>query len=224
MKLKPVLLPTKDKSPVVVGVKVQRYNPRMILTKDADAEWLKFGTYNNIYLIDEEAEIKSRDWYYFTKSGIHINLGTLPLNKTKWDGDKCFKIIASTDFLILSTKYSDENSVVIEYLPNLSKKSIKLLIDYYNKNGRLPESVEVGTTFGGEYLAGMSGSNEIWASYPDKIKLNSQGTIDISIPKDRMYTKGEVISKIHEAVKAYNYERLNDGSLDLDDWIKENLK
>ena len=43
----------------------------------------------------EDEEIEENDYYYFSKSNsLHKHLGTLPLNKYKHDGDKCFKVIA----------------------------------------------------------------------------------------------------------------------------------
>ena len=43
----------------------------------------------------EDKKIEENDYYYFSKSNsLHKHLGTLPLNKYKHDGDKCFKVIA----------------------------------------------------------------------------------------------------------------------------------
>lgn len=122
----------------------------------------------NIYLIDESAEIKEKGtWMYSSLLNTIDQYGRIPRFMDKWS-----KIIASTDNTI-NHKDSDDEILGRCQIPYLSEQSIKLLIDYYNKNGKMPDEVEI------EIVARLKG-------YPKyEIKLNSQGTIDINIPKEK---------------------------------------
>ena len=93
-------------------MKTKRVRPILVEIKDAsnifenNDKTLSFYEYKQhassggkkfelILISLEDEEIEENDYYYFSKSNsLHKHLGTLPLNKYKHDGDKCFKVIA----------------------------------------------------------------------------------------------------------------------------------
>lgn len=185
MKTKVILLETKDKPKI--GKLCKNNIQYFIWTKkhnegDVINKLVEYGNTIafNIYLIDETAEIKDDKYRYFESSNGMIKVVTDMNVKTI---GKYYKIIASTDASL--------------GLPLLSEESIKLLIDYYNKNGKMPESVEVEQNVykaqSADYYDAVGG-----------IKLNSEGTVDISIPKDRMYTKDDIMNAIHKVELKHN--------------------
>jgi hypothetical protein len=183
MKLKPILLETKDKSTkgdlvidgtTKLGIHVGEVSP-------------SFHNKRHIYLTDETAEIKEGDWILFKTSIKPLLVDGKVLTPDMLDLPQWKKIIASTDKSL--------------GLPLLSEQSISLLIEYYNKNGKMPESVEVKSekmALYGRILLPCSPynneSNSDMSIYRDYIKPNSKGEVDISIPEDRMYTKEEIKS------------------------------
>lgn len=246
MKAKPILLPTArepfkmpyhktiPKSNLVLGlVDSYRYSKGLGLTKDRGTIGnFSKEMYQNIYLIDETAEIRDADWYIVLvnelmeihqrgkkdKSGIRFIEGN------SWIKG-CKKIISSTDPSL--------------GLPLLSEQSIKLLIDYYNKNGKMLESVNIEEDLIPTLMEGRRWDDKE-ASKPDgnrsfymksEIKLNSRGTIDISISEKKMYSKEEVEEIIINSNRSILELYANDTDVDENDlfemsfkWIKENLK
>ena len=93
-------------------MKTKRVRPVLVEIKDAsnifenNDKTLSFYEYKQhassggkkfelILISLEDEKIEENDYYYFSKSNsLHKHLGTLPLNKYKHDGDKCFKVIA----------------------------------------------------------------------------------------------------------------------------------
>ena len=90
-------------------------------------------------------------------------------------------------------------------LPQLSEVSIKLIVNYYNENGNVPGEVEI-----------------IDADYE---------TVDITIPKEKLYTREEVINLVDNALASCDIivYRYPDGTVsrideaDFKEWINKNL-
>ena len=142
MKLKPILLEINDNNPSMKGDIILVDNFLTI------AEIDDIGNKNfNIYLINPEVEIKEGDWYIDDCGEVRKSITS---DKEYWSRRKDYnKIIASTDSSLITGYTVDFNSKEI-YFPQLSEQAIKLLIDYYNKNGCMPEFIEVET--GGNHL------------------------------------------------------------------------
>jgi hypothetical protein len=201
--------------------------------------------YHNIYLVDTEAEVKEGDW--FIKDGIvcqcnetiQNELGCIPDNEiycntqTYFDKRNCIKITATTNSSLRSLFEGQE---VLEEPYPLSEQSIKLLVDYYNDNGTMPDEIEVEEKFGGtafvqtskpatdkERLRGCyDDGSQILGYYEDLtagIKLNSKGEVDITIPEEKMYSKEEVACKIRN----FYLEEDNWDEEQVENWINKNL-
>lgn len=114
---------------------------------------LAYHTNQHIYLIDPGADIKEGDWVYSWETIIKWNSqkqGTISLTEYS-------KIICSTDkYLgwtnigtcekgrIIGNKVNGSNRCLFEpILPQLSEQAIKLFIDYYNENGKMPDEINI---------------------------------------------------------------------------------
>ena len=203
MKGIPVMLKTpesiKSKDIVLLDHKLSIYSFDM---KDEHP-----GEVQNIYIIDPEIiETKDNDWYIiwnkvgtyflcrFFEGGFHYsNGGGFSLSAEVQD--RFAKIICSTDceLEVMGEQAGDDN-VWVNPMPQLSKKSKYLLMDYYNNNdGVMPDEVEV------IFHSGIRSYGRGFISA--KIKTNPEGTIDITIPipEEKMYSRKEVKELTHAA-------------------------
>lgn len=89
-KVRPVLVEIKDASNIFEN------NDKTLSFYEYKQHASSGGKKFELILISlEDEKIEENDYYYFSKSNsLHKYLGTLPLNKYKHDGDKCFKVIA----------------------------------------------------------------------------------------------------------------------------------
>ena len=89
-KVRPVLVEIKDASNIFEN------NDKTLSFYEHKQHASSGGKKFELILISlEDEKIEENDYYYFSKSNsLHKHLGTLPLNKYKHDGDKCFKVIA----------------------------------------------------------------------------------------------------------------------------------
>jgi hypothetical protein len=195
MKLQSIMLHTTD-----ISVIADLGTPELVFDKDGFDPHVTNP--RHIYLIDPNAEIKESDWF------IHDNIvERMPIQqiedveyrnahiKDLLAGYNCTKIICSTDESL--------------ELPLLSSKSIKFLIDYYNKNGKMIDEVEIeiennSLNFIPEESSGYSGYRctdcNKWVYAKNTIcdcgkiiKLNSQGTVDIVIDEESCSINSETI-------------------------------
>lgn len=230
MKLKPILIATEDgvtaKSPA--SSKLYRVYPET--SEIRTNKGIDHVGYD-IILIDPTAEIVERDLYYNNKrKDINISYANVGVN-VYWD-----KIIASTN--------PQHN------LPKLSQQSIDLLIEYYNVNGSMSESVDVIEMTGhiDVHNETIPDSNKMKLLYFDEfgiysgIKLNTEGTIDVTIPRNEesqesqiTYTEDEVKKLIIDALWAtgdypetIETEHFPDGTISritgVDEWWQTNKK
>ena len=254
MNLKLLLLETKDKStPIMLGVENEKLVPNIMNTSEADSEWLMFGRYHHIYLIDPEAEIKEDSYAYNLSTHTIVYVHELECKFTSIGSGMASpvkmlsKVVASTDSALK--------------LPQLSSQAIKFLVDYYNENSKMPDEVEVKTeTIHSIHRCCMNCANYKWsrsfkehlcksthksfsscdrgilyweASYDlvFGIELNTQGTVDIIIPEAKMYTKEEVKTLCKAAIQDHcgltiSNQPYNDKEREVmeDKWIKKNIK
>jgi len=174
MKTKPIMLPS-DKA-TEVGIRKNSATPKTQIGQLAglfnfngqsyfdDVDW----DYQHIYLVSDD-EIKEGDWCIketpiFTEKFIVQAKGCGDVNSTTalWK-----KIIASTD-----------KSLNLPYL-DLSMDS--WIINYYNKNGKLPEEIKLLE----------------WQSMPDKHGVyftRLDGSATTKQPTEKLYTRDEVIA------------------------------
>lgn len=154
MKVKPVLIPDQINGSLIINTNIEPNGK------------------GDIILVDPEAEIVEGDLFIGDNVNLRIctqnNAGNINFKGGWYSGStNCSKVIASTN---------REHTV-----PQLSKQSKLLLIDYYNSNGKMPESVEVEKDYYTDpkfrHLEEENPSIEI-------IKLNPQGTVDITIPEE----------------------------------------
>ena len=204
MKLKVIMLETTKDIKEMQGSIIMRNN-RLFTCNELNSaiahKKLHTDRTFELYLIDESAEIKEGIYFYDSESNeVHKSFGLLNglilISENSPIGCNpsfCSKIIASTQQL--------------EGIPQLSEQSIKLLVDYYNKNGKMPEFVDINSnkTFTTEY-----------------IELNCYGKVNITIPEKKMYSREEVVNLLNkfkqeflQSGNAYNEEFIN--------FIKQNL-
>ncbi len=221
----------------------------------------------HIYLTDPNAEIKEGDWIIYNGNLIQANNPEgVKLMNTRGHkvNELSTKIICSTDkslglkegkcihcdgegklpnsskrsgFENCSNPDCKDGVESIQNVPQLSSESINYLIDYYNKNGVMPDEVEVESiefpkTF--ERSSGYAGfrcnSCNKW-SYDKKdvdkqcscktIKLNPQGTVDITIPEEKKYSREEVILLLEDMNTEASQGALQ--SWEFNNWISKNL-
>jgi hypothetical protein len=211
MKAKIVMLETTDKSNIV---KVLEDTISYTTTSNIPG-----GKFQHFYLIDPNVEIKIGDYQYdYSLNEISINIG---------QGVSDAKIIATTDKALIYKCECCNGTGIIEgepcrtciggdtgKLPQLSKQSIKLLIDYYNKNDKLPDEVEVED----EKLYSFEAADEFdeMGYCGNRIKLNPQGEVDITI-SEVLYKNSEGINhlkwiydrliNVHKENPNYDYMR-----------------
>jgi hypothetical protein len=189
MKVKPILLEDHE------GQDIFRYKGCIGLNyvKDNDYQGAYIGY--NIYLTDQNVKIEEGDWFIKDKMICQCNettqneLGCIPNNEvycntqTYFDRRNCIKILVTTDKDLIikecfgcSSKVKGGYKCRCEKLPLLSSQSIKLLVDYYNRERKMPDEVEV------EYIKPKYVNSNFTKPYANKeIKLNLQGEVEIKI-------------------------------------------
>lgn len=194
--------------------------------------------YQHLYILSSE-EIKEGDGYYFSKSSsVHKHLGTLSLDKSKHDGDKCYKIIATTDeSLVLHN-----NTAFAKLLPQPPLEFIKAYIEAYNKGEKIEKvlveydlSMGYCTNCGAYQLASyvVCNYNGICKGKvipTHRLKINSSNEITIKKVK-KSWTREEVV--VNCLKMQHDYSKYKEGChfgpnmreiADwTDKWIKENL-
>jgi hypothetical protein len=197
---------------------------------------------HHIYLIDLEPEIKKGDWFITNnapqqclkvRSGSYLAddypyeiknsfNGETQHHSRHWNG----VIVASTDKLTIGREHNDTvpfPKMRDKYVPQLSEQAIKTLINYYNQHGKMPEFVEVQLIPLQNYVRErmvVAGFNVDKTKFTKHLQLNSQGTIDITIPEERMYSSQEVRRKI---INFYLEEDHWDED-DVENWLNKNLE
>ena len=197
---------------------------------------------NHLYIISDE-EIKEGDWFYHTYGGIIKCTGIGDNDDIRFQGaliensypkeakDKYIsKIIATTDTSLQHAIDKSPYTMEVYGLPQIHESFISLYIEEYNKGNKIKEvEIEYEEYDFDEEWSDISGAYE---TSKERIKLNSDNTINIPIPKDIMYK---------EAVSLYDlkkqlFERwgfTDDGNIDAEnqlkifsllDWIKDNNK
>jgi hypothetical protein len=203
-----VMLPTNEKSKLVLS-----YCNELSINWTHDLAKFDDATYQQIYILSDE-EIKEGDWCYgmdgiFQYKG-KINLPDIELPK---------KIVTTTDkrLKIGGGTGKREDGISIP-LPQPSQSFIEHFVAEYNRGNVITKvMVEYEMMYRdmtGEHKALMLVGTE----YP-KLKINSDNTINISMPKDS-WSREEVI----ELIQKYSKECTGWSWFETDEkWIKENL-
>ena len=210
MKTKIVMLPTDkaDNSLLLLnlrGGKNLEYHKDKFFTQDY-LQSIGLKSFH-LYLIDPNAEIKEGS-YYISNQAIRKcvrisdskNYPYIHLNSKKeeigdfhtWSGN------------VLATTHKGKNIDNVDInLPQLSEQSIKLLVDYYNKNNKMPDEVEVENAY-------YDWDDETRTKDRLYNLTNSQGEVDITIPEEKMYSEEEVrilLQDMHLDIVEGNYSK-----------------
>ena len=172
----------------------------------------------HLYILSDE-DIKKGDWFINLGSGGHPGVAiyransenSKAINEFKYPEIK--KIIATTDAELHYNKIVEEDMHMYkESLPHIPQHIIeayvkkpfdKVMVEYLTK-------LEKGTDLG----------NECDYIVPDKPKLNQDGTLAVSLIKEKMYSnesRKQLIRDFHQIVDDTWDEE------DVEKWIKENL-
>lgn len=241
MKLKPILLKVNN-SNIWLHTKEDSCNyNKLELTNDDEP----YGIYLHrkvayqIYLIDQEADIKEGDWlfdaYYLSTGEKFLLVGkdqsVETANLNCGSTQRYSKIICSTDKSLMTNSLAKKldpesanlNSWEDYTLPQLSEQSIKLLIDYYNEQGKMPDKVEIEEVFV-DMFRKIVHPNRVQDGCSKELKLNSQETVDITIPEERMYSKEEVEELCSIAYEYGGANCIGSDRHKFTDFKKQNLK
>lgn len=219
-KIEVVMLPTEDNS------YVWRSKANHQLTySDIPSSFPNLVVKQHTYItVSQDVEtIKEGDWFITVQKhlfqckrvGIHNIFFDQHNDGYEYQAQKerCLKIIATTDQSLMQNGFHTP-------LPLPQQSFLKEYVA--NPNGGFEVEYENVEYFDYEYNVQTQIGEHI--TYLKKeLKLNQDNTVNITSVEEKMYGREEVSHLINEAVKAWNYERLDDGSLDLDNWIKENL-
>ena len=159
--MKLILLKTTDKTNIILG-------DNLLINISGAFR----GSNYHLYVIDESAEIKEGD-NIILNGNLNKCLGRTKNNSkhlTDWQKtSKAFKIIASTQQL--------------EGIPQLSKSSIKLAIDYINRTGEKEVEVKIIKHYLNVYDDFDSESKETFFI---------EDIVDIAIPEEKMFSLDEI--------------------------------
>ena len=206
-----VMLPTNEKA-TVGSIVTRSSDNRMaivnVLTKDDPQPCI----HQHLYILSDE-EIKEGDWFVgfadgsikpFVKQADEstVEINNWQLNKKGHSSNK--KIIATTNkSIILPERFPS-----FTYLPQPSQSFIEKFLEEYNK-GNVITDVMVEYESIGAYANPKYDSDY-------QLKINSDNTINISIPKDS-WSREEVTTLL------YSLNRDKEGNFDCTKWIEENL-
>ena len=191
MKAKIVMLETTDKSNISLG----NSGKGLIYHESIKPDYSK-RTYQNFYLIDPNAEIELNDYYYTKETNQIFQAYCESLVEGANNLNNCCKIIATSD-KELNIFYpcnqpecgKQKCHCYTDLLPQLSNQSKLLLIDYYNREGKIPDEVEIKEE---NYCTKLPSFEDPSGLFSQRIKLNPQGEVDINITEEKMYSREEV--------------------------------
>lgn len=217
-KCKVVRLPTKDKlqpNPAyrLMGKKVGD----LILVNDS-----MVGEYagndilqpQHLYITSEE-EIKEGDWYYDNNDNRVYQAITSNQTPTNYQ----FKIIATTDKIVVGHELEQGNSDSYLYLPQIAQSFIK---EYCGKGGIDEVMVEFQSKC--SKTGTECGDNMNCQHMCDEfiIKTNSNNEITAHLIKNT-WSRGEVEGIVTKAIQDTNSAGMRNVSVGVAQWIKENL-
>jgi hypothetical protein len=190
-----------------------------------DSAWEKSTDFQpqHLYFTTDE-EIKDGNWVILPFIGL---AQFTPENRVaKSNG---YKIVATTNPDLWITKkfshYSQDLMKVAVYKDvstGIAKIPTDFIEAYVGEQGKITE-VMLEYEEGQDYLAGGSGDNEIWAKYPDKLKLRNNSTVIVHPVQERVWNDEQLKNRIFEFVQ---YMDRNDmtGTLrqTIEQWFEEN--
>lgn len=233
-RVKVVMLPTNEKSKLVLSFKEKSFNQltesKLALIKEANYQLSNIQS-QHLYIISDD-EIKEGDWI-FANQGVHkvtdIKDDKYPYGTLNHKGDKIYhhnswkKIIATTDTSlndgIQKGKIYNPSFKGTKYepiiIPQPSQQFIKKYIESYNKGNIITDVlVEYEKATYDKWFD--NGGQPVF----DTLKINPKdNTITIKKLKDS-WNREEVI----ELIKRFNSESAGNVWFDTDEeWIEENL-
>lgn len=172
-----------------------------------DKNPLNTGQY--LYILSDD-EIKEGDWVLrvdrneiWKVNRLNTSIDTSHLPK------RVFKVIATTNlYLIELGVASIDDEFIREYCSNPVDE---VLVEYI---------------IGDDYLAGESNGNEIWNSYPDYLKLSSNGSIIIKPVEETWDDVRTKYSEYKESIKNQpdNHKQWRQKVKAFDRWLEENYE
>ena len=124
----------------------------------------------HLYILSDE-EIKEGDWYLSDKF-------VWQMKYPQWGEEGqggAKKIIATTNPELTEIIECNGTSYVFK-IPKIPQSFIQ---EFVKNQGNGYNKILIEVELGEDYLAGNSGGNEIWSSYPDKLKLSSNNEVNI---------------------------------------------
>tara|TARA_R110000782_G_scaffold42045_1_gene95874 strand:+ start:784 stop:1434 length:651 start_codon:yes stop_codon:yes gene_type:complete len=213
-KIKVVMLPTEDKTSLIVNNHLAtksnlEYRPDLL---KASAIIRSAITYQYVYItvLQDREPIKEGDWF------VDVNVGGLA---------KC----DSEDIKTINVNTSPARKIIATTDPILTTES-ELDAYYRNGLGGAKNIPQVQQSFLKEFVANPDGEYEVEYNdgckcYDNDIKLNQDNTVNITSVEEKMYSREDVVSllnKLNEQLNIVEEVQYN-GELTLEDWIKENL-
>lgn len=181
MKLKPIMLETTDNSRICyLSQKGKERNDLRLL--EIECPIILDSINYHFYLIDTDAEIEECDYVYEDGRNRTLNYDSGLYNVVKKCENSDFKLIhINTGCTIFVRR--DFNKIIastdsLENIPNISEQSINQLVDYYNKNGKMPEFVEIINKWSPPQIPTQ-----------DLSQLEDNNQVDITIPEDEIIGK-----------------------------------
>lgn len=175
----------------------------------------------HLYVLSDE-KLKKDDYFYdpFSKKIYQITKNHVDIFKTYGLPEHWKKIIATTNRSLKTTipRHNDFDSEY--YIPQLSQDFIK---EYCKRGGVNEIEVEYERRYKHEGVS-VHDWGQLW---DDKIKINSNNTVNASFIEEEMYTREEVINLLHQIIDdlgAVDDDLGSTESYEIKNWIKENLK
>jgi hypothetical protein len=199
-KIKVVMLPTEDKTHIF-----QCRNGQILYAENTGTN-TSFSTYIHLYItVSQDVEpIKDGDWFYNSFSD---NQPKIQQRKGNWR--QCFnqkKIISTTDPKLTIFNTIDDKTL---YIPQVQQSFLKEFVA--NPDGEYKIEYETKD---------MGHCTIKYDRYLTILKLNQDNTVNITSVKEKMYSRREVLLLLHDLSRHLSP---NNTTIDLTDWIKENL-
>lgn len=232
-KCKVVMLPTNEKSKLVLSFKEKSFNqlvePKLTLIEESNYQLSNIQS-QHLYILSDE-EIKEGDWYINTWEDGQPMLCKVNSKEEANDCNRlnhcCKKIIATTDksLVHLNCCVSKEGLIKANEgcrernrcsLPQPSQSFIEKFVEEYNKGNVITEVMVEYETITKRY--GSCSIGEGVTMNVEQLKVSKDNTITIRKVKDS-WSREEVIALITK----FNWDADATNDIWKDKWIEENL-
>ena len=230
-KVNVVMLPTNEKSKLILSFKEKSFNyltePKLTLIVEEANYQLSNIQSQHLYIISDE-KIKEGDWYIDDCNQIRRSVTS---DKEYWSVREDYKKIIATTDKNLVTKYDERfEDVTInknslnQKLPQLPQQFIYDYIAEYNKGNVITEVMveyeDCGTIDSTCGLIPHISTEGDTFYMGTKLKVNLHNTINVKLIKNT-WNREEVVKLLHKShcLKSISFIQNNS----LDKWIEENL-